>query len=159
MQDWTWISCKKNCGSDNNNVITYCYSLHLKSRTSWDHFLSQAGPYTTFSTDPTFYWAVTTMLHVFMLHASWSRRAFGLLSIAIYIPHFHNPQSAQSSRNRFSSYGPVAEKRTRYEKSSSPRFEPGPAAWQASVLTVRLSRSDTVVKIYCLELCAQEAKL
>ena len=57
-------------------------------------------------------------------------------------------QSAQSSRNRFSSYDPLSSKwNFNYQlKKSSPQaeFEPGSAAWKARALTIRLLRSDFI---------------
>ena len=51
--------------------------------------------------------------------------------------------SVQSSRNRFSSCTPVTQKKNELRfYSSSPRFEPRPAACQANALTIRLSCSD-----------------
>ena len=70
-----------------------------------------------FMNDPTFYWAVTAM----KLFRSVSFRSIF-------------PQSFQILHIRIRS--------KRRSKTPSPGFEPGSAAWEASALTVRLSRFD-----------------
>ena len=80
----------------------YCYSLILKSVLP-GVFVAPGQDLMTFMNGPTFYRAVTAMFHVHDMPLDWCRS---------------QSQSAQSSRNRFSSYCPVVEKIMRYFRLS-----------------------------------------